>query len=86
MTWSVLLCASCVGGVGIRPLAGRVREDACPVRDGRGWCGAVPVLDDGGLCRRGSGEGRGRGAGARGVEASRTCDVGHHYCGTGHPV
>ncbi len=38
MTWSVLLCASCVGGVGIRPLAGRVREGACPVRDGRGWC------------------------------------------------
>ena len=26
--------------MGIRPLAGRVRSDACSVRDGRGWCGA----------------------------------------------
>ena len=42
MTWSVLLCASCVGGVGIRPLAGRVWEDACPVRDGRGWVVRCP--------------------------------------------
>ena len=58
MTWSVLLCASCVGGVGIRPLAGRVREDACPVRDGRGWvvrcpCSTTGACAGGDLVREG---------------------------------
>ena len=82
MTWSVLLCASCVGGVGIRPLAGRVREGACPVRDGRGWCprSTTGAWAGGDLVREG-----GRGAGARGVETSQTCGLGHHQCGAGHP-
>ena len=52
---------------------------------GTGVGGAVPVLDDGGLGWRGSGEGRGCGAGAREVEASQTCGFGHHQCGAGHP-
>ena len=82
MTWSALLCASCVGGSGAPPLAGRVREGACPVRDGRGWCGARAR-------RRGpteeTDEERGRGTGTRGAEADRICDIGHHQCGAGHP-
>ena len=46
-------------------------------------CGTAPVLDDGGLYRRGSGDGAW--CGARGVEASRACGLGHHQCGAGHP-
>ena len=50
---SILFCPRC-NGVRRRGLS---LLCTCPVRDG--WGGVVPVLDDGGLYRRGSGEGRG---------------------------
>ena len=82
MTWSVSVLCPVREGVGLRPLAGRIREGACPVRDGRGWCGARAR-------RRGpteeTDEERGRGTGTRGAEADRICDIGHHQCGAGHP-
>ena len=79
----------CVVGSGtlLRSPTTRSTSVCCarPVRDGwrstarrpRSTTGSVPG---------GSGERRGRGAGAHGVEASRSCGLGHHYCGAGHPA
>lgn len=48
--------------------------------------GTAPVIDDGACIGGDLGGRRGRGAGARGVEAGRSCGLGHCYCGAGHPI
>jgi len=84
MTWSVSVLCPVREGVGLRPLAvgyGKVR-----VLCGTGVGGAVLVLDDGACAGGDLVRGGGARAGASGVEASRSCGLGHHRCGAGHPV
>ena len=85
MTWSVSVLCPVREGVGLRPLAvgyGKVRV----------LCGTGGGPRRGararrrGLRREDLARGGGARAGAQGVEASRTCDIGHHQCGVGHPV
>ena len=59
MTWSVSVLCPVREGVGLRPLAGRIREDASPVRDGWRSTARRPRSTTG-ACTGGSGEGRGR--------------------------
>ena len=90
MAWSAsVLCV--LFGRAWGPAPWRVGYGQMRVLCGTGEvCGAALALDDGGLCREAlvrEGTHVRVSAGLRTtLEAGRTCDIGHHCCGVGHPV